>query len=151
MQFTADERKRYDDKQLVRISPSLLLRQHCEFKYGYPIEDLCITSLRYNYIVIGRVDTSHFRESIPRSIDFLPQTPTYSVEPVESSDDEQSDTDDSIPLARCHECDTVGIIGNLCTAPDCEDSGNLYTEPLRPARTRAFNQQHFEATGEYSD
>ena len=130
MQFTAEERKRYDDEQLVRISHSLLLRQHCESKYGYPIEEFFITSLRYSYTVIGRVNTHQFRESIPKTTDFLNSTPIYTVEPAATTDHEDSDSDDSIPLARCNECDAIGLIGNLCTTSDCEDSGNLYTEPI---------------------
>ena len=130
MQFTAEERKRYDDEQLVRISHSLLLRQHCESKYGFPIEAFCITSLRSSYTVIGQVNTHQFRESIPKSTDFLTQTLIHTVEPAATTDDDESNNDDSIPLARCNECDAIGIIGNLCTTSDCEDSGNLYTDPL---------------------
>ena len=141
MQFTSDERAHYDSEQLVRISHSLLLRQHCETLHGYPIEDICITSLRFSYIVTGRVNTTIFREAIPKSSDFLTQTLIYNVQPVETTDNEPSDDDDSLPLATCCGCNAIGPIGNPCTASECEDSGNIYSDRLRSEITAAFSDQ----------
>ena len=141
MQFTPDERARYDSEQLVRISHSLLLRQHCESIHRYPIEDIHITSLRFSYIVIGRVNTTTFRESIPKSSNFLTQTLVYTVQPVQTTAEDQSDDNDALPLAQCCGCNAIGPIGNPCTASDCEDSGNIHSDRLRSGITEAFADQ----------
>ena len=33
---------------------------------------------------------------------------------------------DTLELARCIGCDAIGIIGNPCTADQCEDTGNIF-------------------------
>lgn len=37
---------------------------------------------------------------------------------------------DTLELARCIGCEEIGIIGNPCTADQCEDSGNIFANSI---------------------
>ena len=151
MQFNEEESERFLDEEFERASHSLRLRQHCEEKYGHPITGIVITSLRYHYIVIGKANDIPFRESVPKSSEFLHQPLIFQIDVDQTEENDQSDQEEPIPLATCCGCEAVGPIGNPCTESECEDTGNIYSDPILPARTAAFDQQHFEATGEYRE
>ena len=92
-----------------------------------------------------------FRESIPKSSEFLHQPLILHIDVEQTEENDQSDHEEPIPLAKCCGCDAVGPIGHPCTELECLDSGHIYSDRIPPARTAAFDQQHFEATGEYRE
>ena len=78
-----------------------------------------------------------FRESVPKSSAFLDQALVLQIETEENVQTEQ---EEPLSLARCCGCDAVGYLGNLCTEPECLDSGNIYADLI--------DQRNLEATGE---
>ena len=151
MQFKDKERERYLTEDFQRTSHALRLQQYCKEIHGHPITDINITSLRHHYIVTGKVNDIPFRESVPKSSEFLDQALVFQIELANREDDVQSEQDESISLATCSGCDAVGQLDHLCTESECLDSGNIYADLITPARTTAFDQRHFEATGEYRE
>ena len=130
-------------------------------RHGAPIFNFKVLHLRKRYILTGSVITNniHFvsrREVVPDTAPFLtrrPRRPRSNATPttivITTTDTNHAQTD--ITLARCTGCDDIGYIGNLCNNSDCEDSGNIFADPLRPAQTAAFDQSHFKASGEYRE
>ena len=150
MQFNEEESEQFLKEEFQRASHSLRLRQYCEEIHGHPI-NIRITSFRHHYIVTGKVNDIPFRESVPKSSEFLDQPVVFQIEQEHTEENDLSEQDETVPLATCCGCDAVGQLGHLCTESECLDSGNIYADLITPARTTAFDQRHFEATGEYRE
>ena len=143
-------------EQLIHQNLSIYFQQ----RHGAPIFNFQVLHLRQRYILTGSIVTNGIRlvrrrEVVSDTAPFLtrrprrPRSTTPSVLtivlPQEAFDESLTD----VTLARCTNCDDIGIIGNLCNNSDCEDSGNIFADPLLPAQTEVFDQAHFESTGEY--
>ena len=146
MQFSVEERERFLAETTERISHHFRLQRHCETLHGTPIENLIITSFRRNYVVTGTVGSRTFRESVLRTDELLTQSVEshfVSIASDESHSASTTSSHDDFDLALCcgSDCNAVGPLGTLCTESDCEDSGNIYADLLRPAKTTAFPEQ----------
>ena len=146
MQFSAEEHERFLDETAERVLHHYRLQRYCERLHGAPIEHLTITSFRRNYVVTGTVGSHTFRESVLKTDELLtqPVEPTSdSIESDESHSVSTTSSNDEFDLAICCGCDchAVGPLGTPCTESDCEDSGNIYADLLRPAKTTAFPEQ----------
>lgn len=130
MQLTDEERERYTTEDLQRQHHYLRLRQYCEELRGHPITDITITSLRHHYIVTGKANNVTFRETVHKSSAFLAQAQVLQIEFFTTAENVQTEQDEPFSLARCCGCDAVGHLGNLCTEPECLDSGNIYADRI---------------------
>ena len=144
MQFLVDEHERFLDKTAERVTHHYRLQHHCERLHGSPIENLIITSLRQYYVVTGIVGPHTFRETVLKTEEFLTQpveSHSDSVASDESHSNSSTSSHDESGLAICCGCDAVGPLGTFCTESECEDSGNIYADLLRPAKTAAYPEQ----------
>ena len=146
MQFSVEEHERFLDKTAEQVTHHYRLQRHCKTLHRAPIENLIITSFRRNYVVTGTVGSCTFRESVLKTDELLTQpVESYSDSIVSDKSHSVSTTssNDEFDLAICcgSDCYAVGPLGTPCTESECEDSGNIYADLLRPAKTTAFPEQ----------
>ena len=159
MRLTPDEQHDFDQEEAIRTNHEPLLHQYFERQHGPPTGTITIRHLRDRYIVIGQVAQERHREVIPFNAQFLEfgfpapdndaSESISSHHSISSHNSDDSDDADSFNLAICSavDCQATGPLGQVCTADNCIDSGNLYSDILRPASQVAFDQEYWERTG----
>ena len=105
------------------------VREHVLYLRRIGARDIHIRPIRSVVIVTGFF--LGYEEVIkvnkPQDADQDSQDPEESES--QASEDSSSDESD-IPAARCCGCSAIGPIGNPCTESECEDSGNIYADPI---------------------
>ena len=97
------------------------LIQHFNQVYKTTATDIEIISLRMRYIVTGKVNNKKKRLIVPFTANFL-------YNPWAS--DEIEDSVSTINFATYIECGATGPLGSYCDEEECEDSSNIYANPL---------------------
>ena len=98
----------------IQAAITIFQNQH-EFE-GKRVEQISVRCHRNTYIVTAIVNDKRTSKSVPKSIARITaQIP-------------QVDEDVQQEFATCVGCNSIGPLGNFCTASSCLDSGNIYAD-----------------------
>ena len=95
---------------------------------NHTITNISVRRLRNRFIITALVNDRKIREVI--LLQEILEHNNAANDSTSEEDDSSLEQYDPAEYAKCIACENIGQIGNLCTNPQCEDSGAIYADPL---------------------
>ena len=119
--FTNEDLEEQERVEAYIQNHSPYLIQHFNQVYKTTATDIKIISLQMRYVVTDKINNKKKRLTVPFSADFLSNS---------WASDKVEDSVSTINFATCTECRATGPLGQYCDKEECEDSSNIYADPL---------------------
>ena len=92
----------------------------------HTIANISVCHLRNRFVITALVNDIKIRETI--LLQEILEHNNAANDSTSEEDDSSLEQYDPAEYAKCIACENIGQIGNLCTNPQCEDSGAIYAD-----------------------